>query len=335
MKSFLSLVLGLLIGTAVAWPQSATNTYSKDINGNRVDGPAYISTDGERTERFQSMNGRQVPLEQVTNRVVHEDAQGKTTERIVRKFTPTGQVSSTERVVIEETKLPSGGSSVRETTYKSDVNGRSQEAERRTTETRAQGSITTANTMIDRPTLNGSFGTVEKRSAVTDGSSANQNTTESVYKQDGAGGFHEALRYVKTTAKQNDTTTETTASYEPGLNGQLQLSSQTEAITTKRPDGTEKIQTNLYTQTVAAQLQPSNAPMRIKEQQVVERRTNPDGSVVETLSIRRPSMADPDRLGDLQKLSETICRGKCEPEKTQPIEPGSDATKSAPGSSRP
>jgi hypothetical protein len=104
------------------------------------------------------------------------------------------------------------------------------------------------------------------------------------------------------------------------VTGQLQLASQSESTSTKRPDGTEVIQTNLFAQTVVGRLQDSNAPMRVKEQQIVERRTNPDGSVVETLSVRRPSTSDPNRLGELQKLSETVCKGKCEPEKPQPAD---------------
>ena len=42
-------------------------------------------------------------------------------------------------------------------------------------------------------------------------------------------------------AKQNDTTTETTANYEPGITGQLQLASQTESVSTKQPGGIETI----------------------------------------------------------------------------------------------
>jgi hypothetical protein len=317
-------LLLLILGAALASAQSATTTYMKDVNGNRVEGQSFNSTDGERTERFQSMNGRQVPLEQVVDRAVREDANGKVTERIVRKFSPTGQLASTERVLIEDNKLPGGGSSVRETTYRSDVNGSFHEAERRNTETRVAGSTTTASTVIDRPTLNGSFETIEKRSAVTDGPADKQHTTESVYRRDGGGGFQEALRYVKTTSKTNGTTTDTAANYEPGVNGQLRLASQSESVTTKQPDGTELIQTNLYTQTVVGRLQDNDAPMRIKEQQIVERRAKPDGSVVETLSVRRPSMSDPNRLGDLQKLSETVCKGKCQPD-AKPAEPAKPA----------
>jgi hypothetical protein len=47
--------------------------------------------------------------------------------------------------------------------------------------------------------------------------------------------------------------------------------------------------------------------------------------VVETVSVRRPSVSDPNRLGDLQKVSETLCQGKCQPE-AKPVEPAKTAT---------
>jgi len=295
----------------------------KDLNGNRTDGQSFGSStspsvNGGRTERFLLINGRQVPLEQVTDRVVREDANGKVTERVVRRFDRNGQPTASERVMIEESKLPGGGSTVRETTYRNDVNGISREDERRTIETRIQGSTTTATTVIDRPTLSGSFDTVEKRSAVTEGPAENQHTTESVYRRDASGGFRETLRNVTTVSKEGDKVKETTADYEPGVNGQLQLATQTESTSTKLPDGTVQTQTNLFAQTVAGDVQERTAAMRVKEQQIVQRRANPDGSVVETLSVRRPTASDPNRLGELQKISETVCKGKCEPEPATP-----------------
>jgi len=308
-------VLFLAFIAAFASAQSASTTYTKDLNGSRVEGKLIdTSAKGDRTERFQSINGRQVPVEQVTERVVSDDANGKVTERIVQKFDPTGRPASTERVMIQETKLPGGGSTVRETTYRNDVNGGQREAVRKTTETRVSGSTTTANTVIDRPSTSGSFETVEKRSSVTEGPAENQHTTESVYSRNVSGGFQETVRTVKTASTANNTTKESSATYEPGLNGQLQLDSQSESTSSKQADGSEVVQTNLFTKTVAGNVQDSSGAMRVKEQQVLQRRTNADGSVVETVSVRRPAVSDPNRLGDLQKVSETVCKGKCQPE---------------------
>lgn len=317
--------------------QSTSATYTKDLNGNRVEGKVVsTSADGGRTERFQSINGRQVPVEQVTERVVSENANGKLTERIVQKFDPTGRAASTERVMIEESKLPGGGSTVRETAYRNDMNGSMREAERKVIETRVSGSTTTASTVIDRPGISGTFETIEKRSAVTDGPPDNQHTTESVYSRSVSGGFQETVRTVKTATKVNDTTKETAATYEPGLNGQLQLDSQTESTSRKQPDGTEVIQRDVFAKTVSGNVQDSSGALRVKEEQVIQRRTNPDGSVVETLSVRRPAVSDPNRLGDLQKVSETLCKGKCQADAAPAADATkADAAKSAAGSSRP
>jgi len=314
-KRRLKPVIFLVFAAAAASAQSSSATYTKDLNGNRVEGKQLsTSANGDRTERFQSINGRQVPVEQVTERVISENASGKVTERIVQKFDPTGRPALTERVVIEENKLPGGGSTVRETTYRNDTNGGLRVTERKTTDTRVSGSATTSSTVIDRPGIGGSFETVEKHSTVTEGPADNQHTTESVYSRGVSGGFQETVRTVKTTSKVNDTTKESTATYEPGLNGQLQLDSQSESTSSKQPDGTEVVQTNLFMKTVAGNVQDSSGAMRVKEQQVLQRRANPDGSVVETLSVRRPGVSDPNRLGDLQKVSETLCKGKCQPD---------------------
>jgi hypothetical protein len=297
----------------MAWAQSATTTYLTDINGVRVPGTSTTtSKDGTKTEVWQSINGQQVPLEQAVDKVLREDAKGKVVERTIRKLDPTGQATATERVVIEESKLPGGGSSVRSTTYRSDLNGNQQEAERKTVETHVQGSTTTADTVIDRPTINGYFATVEKRTAVTQGTDTKSSTTtESVYRPDMNGGYHEALKSVTTVIKNGDQTTQKTDDYEPGVTGQLQLHAESTSVTKKLPDGTETTQVDLYSANVAGRLYDSTAPMQIKEQQTIERRTLPDGSVTETLSVRRPTVTDSSRLGDSQKLSETVCTGKC------------------------
>lgn len=332
----------LVFSAALATAQSSTTTSGTNLNGFPTQGRSFdTSANGNRTERFQSINGRQVPVEQVTERVVSQDANGKVTERIVKKFDPSGQPASTERVMIQEQKLPGGGSTVQETTYRNDMNGSLREAERKVTETSVSGSTMTTSTVIARPSMTGSFETVEKRSAVTDGPADNQHTTESVYSRNVSGGFQETVRLMTTASKQDDTTKETTAIYEPGLNGQLQLDSQSQSTSTKQPDGTEVIQTDVFTQTVAGNVQDSSGSLRVKEQDVVQRRTNPDGSVIETVSVRRPSVSDPNRLGNLQQVSETVCKGKCQPDAKPATDAKkadattADAAKSAAGSSLP
>jgi hypothetical protein len=327
----------LTFSAGLALPQSSTTMYGKDVNGNRTQGRSFETfANGDVTERFQSINGRKVPVEQITERVVSEGPNSKITERIVWKFDPAGQPALTERVIVEENKQPGGGSTIRETTYRNDTNGGLRETERKTSETRVSGSTTNSTTTIDRPGMSGSFETVEKRSSVSEGSPDNQHSTESVYSRGVSGGFQETVRLVRTVLKQNDATRETTAVYEPGLNGQLQLDSQTESTSSKQADGTELTQTNVFAKTVAGNVQDSSGALRVKEQDIVQRRANPDGSVVEIVSVRRPGVSDPNRLGELQKVSETLCTGKCQPDtKTAADATKADSPKSAAGNSRP
>jgi len=304
--------LCLLLVAAVASAQSTITTYTTDINGHRVEASSVAASDGSRTQRSQSLNGQKVPVEQTDEKVLRNDSSGKVTERIIRKYDQTGQLSSTERVVIEEQKR-ADGSHVEETTFLSDINGTMSKAEQRVTDTRVAGNTSTTETVIARPDVNGAFNAAEKRSLVKEGSGDRQQSTETVQRR-AAGGdqFLVALREVTVTEKSGSDTKESTALYEPALSGQLELTSQNVSTTSKRADGSELTEVNLYARAADGLTQEPGAPQQIKEQQIIERRKSADGSVVESLSVRRPSVSDPTKLGGLQKISETVCTGKCD-----------------------
>src|SRR5579864_6193996 len=97
---------------------STVKTMEVDINGHRVtQGPQVSTTESktgsQTTETVQSINGRTVPLERVEDRVVRDDASGRVTERIIRRYDLTGNPLAPEKVVIEEDKGPNGSSTVR------------------------------------------------------------------------------------------------------------------------------------------------------------------------------------------------------------------------------
>ena len=304
-----------LLATSLAIAQSSTNIYTSDINGRTVDAASSVSPNGQRTELSRSVNGRQVPLQQSEEKVIRQDANGRVTERIIRKYDPNGQLASTERVVTETQKIPSG-SKVRATTYRSDLNGQMQEVERTTTENVLQGAVTHADTLIERPTINGSFEPTEKRNAVIETANGTRHEDETVYRRSGNGSFVEALRRVKDEEKSADKTVDHVANYEPGMNGALQLKSQTVSTMTRRPDGAEVTEVNVYANAVDGKIQDNQAPQQIKEQQIIERVKTP-GTLTETVSVRRPTVSDPTRLGNFQKISETVCKGVCTPEALQ------------------
>lgn len=303
--------LALLAGS-LAIAQSTTETYITDVNGHRVKALSITSNSG-RTERTQSINGREVPLEQTEERVVREDANGKITEKIVRKFDQTGRLASTDRVVTEEQTHPGGSSTMRATTFRSDLNGQMAQVERKIVESRTRGATTQADIVVERPTLNGSFEAVEKRSVTAEVTDAAKHETETVYRRAPGGEFREMLRQVSEVKKAGDQIIENTAYFEPGVTGKLQLARQSTSTTTKRPDGSEIAEINLYARAADGRVQDNEAPQQVKEQQIIERQKGPGGAVIETVSVRRPSISDPNRLGDLKKISETVCKGKCTP----------------------
>ena len=107
--------------------RSTTALFVPDLNGNRVEAAAYTAQDGDRKELTQSINGRKVPLQQSETHVLSDGPSGKTTETLTRKYDALGQLVSTERMVVEEKKLPNGAV-IHATTYHSDLNGQMAES---------------------------------------------------------------------------------------------------------------------------------------------------------------------------------------------------------------
>jgi hypothetical protein len=309
---FLTLAAG-----SVIWAQSARTTYTTDLNGHRVES-ATSTSNSEQSELTRSINGRQVPLEKSEERVIREDPSSKVTEKIVRKYDPNGQLSSTERQVTEEQKLPGGGSKTRTTTFQSDINGQMRESARVSTEVHPQGSTTNTETVIERPTINGAFQVMEKRSATAQATGDSTHEDETVYRRSENGNLYPAVRQVTDQSKSQDQTQVNTAYYEPGVTGQMQLARQSKSVTRKAPDGSEITEVDLYGKAVPGNVNDNQTPQQLQEQQMIQRRKGPGDSVVETLSIRRPTQSDVNRLGPLQQISETVCTGKCESAPAKP-----------------
>lgn len=299
---------------ALAWPQSERALYTTDINGNRVEASVNDSTplgDGNaKRELSQSINGRTVPLES-TEQHVTKSGNHTTIETITKRFDPTASTFFTERVVTERETQPDGSSTESSRTFRTDVSGNMKEMERRSVNTKVQGSTTTRETTIDRPSLDGSFQVAERRSSESQKSGDRTDTNETVYRRSQNGELYPALREVKTETKSGQTTTEQIADYEPSVTGNLQLARQTVATTTTDKSGNQTSEVNLYSAAADGRVQEQGAPQQIKEQQLITRRVGSDGTVTETLSVRRPTISDPTKLGGVQQISETVCKGKC------------------------
>ena len=280
-----------------------------DLNGNTVEAAIYTAGDGDRTELTQSINGRQVPLQKIETHAVKDAPNAQTLETLIRKYDATGQLVSTERIVVV-TEKRADGEVVHATTYNTDLNGQMQETERRTIETQAHGAAATTNVTVSRPSLSGSFQVTEKRNIVAVTEGAKVKATEIVQRPGPNGDFVEAAREVKEETKAGDKLSSVTASYEPDFTGAMSLIRQQVATTTKAPDGSAVTELNVYAPSAYGIARDQNATPKLREQNVTVRREK-NGVVTETTTVSRPTLQDPSRLGESTVASELVCTGKC------------------------
>ncbi len=291
-----------------------------DINGNVVaDGPTISQTksaNGSQTMvTTQSINGRTVPMEQVEERVLRNDSRGKVTERIVRQIRSAGQ-SPCPRCG-KPSRNRSGPTAVppsRAPPIRTDINGNTQITEKSVTDTQKNGSGETSETVVQRPTVNG-FETVEKQSEVVSKQGNNYQAESTTYRRDGNGGFYPAVRQTTEHTVQGSKSPTTARNTSEAPNGELQLHGQTVTKTVTRPDGSKDAVVDIYSRNVPGTVSGNESGLKLEEQQTIESAPGPGNTVVQTLSVRRPTVSDPGTLGPPRQLSQTVCKGDCKPPK--------------------
>ncbi|MCC6342686.1 MAG: hypothetical protein IT166_10820 [Bryobacterales bacterium] len=290
--------------------QQTTTTYTKDLNGNIVPGATYSTVrSGDATtttESTEGVNGRRVPMQSVTERVLKDDSTGRVVERIIRRFDANGHPAETEKQQIDEKKNADGSISSTATTYRSDINGNYQLAERVVTDASKSGNTTNSTITVERPTVNGSLDVVEKKVRVDDVGKNASKSDETVYRRDQGGRFVEASRVVKDTTEQDGQQVVNTAQYEPSESGRMKIASQTVARIRKNADGTESQEVDIYRNVPGRA--DTNATPALRERQIIEQR-KVGNRVIETTSVQRPTVSDPNHLGAPRQISERICVG--------------------------
>ena len=306
---YFGLLIGGLTMMAQQVPPSQTIVYTYDANGARVLASQQVAGGGSAEQRVVNMNGRLAPLEKVEEKVLSNDANGRVIERTVRPYDANGNAQPVQRIRITEQKQPDGAKRIETQVYDGNINGGFTLRERTNALERTSGGQTTIDTQVARPTLNGSLETVEKKSSsiVQSGEKTNEDTL--TYRRDSNGTFYTAAREVKETDKKDGRTVENTATYISGERRQLELAGQTVAETTLRPDGSETRQVNVFG--TGAPGRPNTGQAVLREQQIIEKNKTASG-VVETLSIRRPAVDNPNALGPAQKIAEKVCTGPCQ-----------------------
>ena len=304
-------------------PQQARSTDTHDLDIHDVNGSPMpgldtraISSDGDSSlyQTRQSLNGTTVPAERVEQHVIRDSGGVRVVERMIQRYSPNGEALPREKQVITTTTHTDGSVDEQNDTWRGDLNGNLALAERTATETHQSGSTVNSRTVVSRPSLNDSLDVVEKRDVVRDeqGKDAWQQN-ETVWRN-GQSGFYEAARRVTEHRAEDGRVSENTAEYEPGTTGALVLNSQIVKNSVKAPDGSERTEITVRDRSAPGTVIDGSDPgLRLRSEEIVERVPAADGSVRETVSVRRPTISEPDRLGPARRISETVCRGNCSP----------------------
>lgn len=317
----LGAVASLLMAGWLSGQPSAneTKTYVYDGMGNRTQATSSTSSrtgsGAQNVERVRSVNGREVPVESVQERVVSVGDGVRVVERIVRRYDAEGRPGPPEKTRVEERTAADGSTTTATSLYRGDLNGSYQLAEKTLEESRKTGNVTTVTSSVERPSLNASLDLVE-RSTRTTSQKENLTHSESVtYRRDGGGSFYAAAQEVADRTKTPGSVAETVTTFEGAPGAKMRFSRRTVSTARTASDGSEHSETDVYNVVVPGQVSSAEeARPQLRERQILERKTDSSGAVVETLSVRRPSLADPGRLGGERKISEVVCRG-CEPPK--------------------
>lgn len=310
--------LTLACSLALAGQESKTEqSTAVNINGSAVPyGPTISQTEtpnGSQTlVTTQSINGRTVPMEEVETRILKQNASEKVTERTVRRYDPQGNPLPSTRQVIEEYIKPDGSSTTESTTYATDINGNTAVTEKSVTDTQKTASGETAETAVERPTVNG-LETVEKQSTVLSKQPNGYQSETTTYRPNGNGEFFAAVRQTTEHTVQGSETTDNSAEYERNAEGDLQLHGQTVTHTVTEPDGLKSSVVDIYSRDVPGVVTGSESGMKLQERQTIDNTAGPGGSVVQTFSVQRPTVSDPGTLGPPTQISETVCKGDCKP----------------------
>ncbi|MCE5311277.1 MAG: hypothetical protein LLG20_26865 [Acidobacteriales bacterium] len=289
--------------------------YVYDGMGNRAvatrSSSTRTGTGAQSSERIESVNGREIPRETVEERVLSEGDGAKITERVVRRYDADGLPGPPEKIRIEESKSPDGSISTVTSVYRSDLSGNYQLSEKATEQISKSGNVTTVERSVEKPTINASFGVVEKSSRTTtetDGSSHSESVT---YRRETGGSFYAAAQEVADWKETKGAESETVTVFEGAPGGKMRFSRQTVTDARIAADGSVHAVTDVYNVVVPGQVSSEEATPQLRERQIFDRKAGPGGEVVETVSVRRPSLADPDRLGEAHRISEVTCHG-CE-----------------------
>ncbi len=310
MGRFFALALLLQLGICAQEVRQST-TYTYGVNGERQRESGYREVKTGRSavlvQTRETLNGRVAPMVRVEEHVIRDDASSKVVERAVRSYDANDAPLPLEKTVVEEAKHADGSSRTITSYYRGDLNGNLRLEEKAVAETTVSGGVEQTQSVIRRLGVNGGLEVAEKQVATSKKVGTAVEKELVVYRPGTGDGFQPAYREVSRAETANGETTEQSQRFDAAVTGKLELTGEVVTQTVSGNDGSETKQVTIYGVASPGRTAHPGEP-RIREQQLIERRPTGWNTVVETFSIRRPSLSD-QQLGKFVKISETVCTG--------------------------
>jgi len=256
----------------------------------------------EREDTIRDFDGRQVPVRSSQERVLSEQEDDRTSERVVQRYDTAGRPTSKQLVRQERRKMPDGSIVSTETLHEQDVNGRMQFTERRTRTEKKSPTGSDTSIVLERPAMHGGTQVVERTDKVETRRSDTVSDTVTYRKfLDGNGRFEEREREASTATKSGNVTTTDSRQWQRGPTGQMDFLSRSLSRLSESPDGSQVEDVEVYSTKIGGttpDLNRSGTPT-LEQQVRREKKVQPNGKTVETTTMRLRQVAEPDRLGGL------------------------------------
>jgi hypothetical protein len=256
----------------------------------------------ERQQTIQDVNGRPVTIRAEQERVIESRGADQVSERVIQRFDPGGRSTGKQVIRIETRRAPDGSLITTENIYESDLNGRLQFTERRTTTESKAPSGTTSSVVVEQPGFQGALRVVERTDRVETKKSESVTEAVSTVRQiDPNGRLEERRRESTVTSKVGNVTSQQSQQWEFQPTGKVELVGRRVSNLTERPDGSQVEDTEVYTTRIAGTTPDLNRPgVPTLEQKVRREKTvQPDGRIVESTRAQIRTVAEPSRLGGL------------------------------------
>jgi hypothetical protein len=305
----------VLIASCISYAQQQAASYTYDLNGRPVEGirTAVSRTPGgeSKSQIVRNVNGREVPVSGIEDVVVSDSDGVKVIERTIRRYDPNGKPGPAEKVRIENRREADGSEHMVTTVRRADINGNLQLAERRTQVTRPSGSEIRTDVRVERPVMNGGLGVVERTEQQERNTGEGRtSTTATTYKLDSNGRLAEAARMTSEKTVAGAVTTENAAEYESAATGQMRLVRQTVTRAEALAGGSLRTEIETFEPQTAGRAVSGAAKPQLASRQISERTIKGNGTV-EAVSVQFALPNEPNRLGELRKVAETVCTGDC------------------------